>query len=149
MNIETAEAAHSHPHQQGSGEAEKFLGIHITDNLKWSTYTDSVLNKAHQRPLQPQKPEDIWVGHCDPQSFTDAPLRASCLAVSPPGTATAPSAIAGLSRGWCGQPNASPGAHCLPSRTPTERPRRSSRASATRAMFCSPRYHPEGEGSTG
>ena len=27
----------------------KFLGIHITDNLEWSTHTDSVVKKAQQR----------------------------------------------------------------------------------------------------
>ena len=27
-------------------ESFKFLGIHITDNLKWSTHTDSVVKKA-------------------------------------------------------------------------------------------------------
>ena len=53
------------------------------------------------------------------QTLTDAQLRASSQAVSLPGTATA-----WLSRGWCGLPNASPGAHCLPSRTPTGRPKR-------------------------
>ena len=29
-------------------ESFKFLGIHNTDNLKWSTYTDSVVKKAQQ-----------------------------------------------------------------------------------------------------
>jgi hypothetical protein len=29
-------------------ESFKFLGIHITDNLKWSTYTDSVVKKVQQ-----------------------------------------------------------------------------------------------------
>ena len=53
-----------------------------------------------------------------------------------------------------GSPEASPGAHCLLSRTPTAhdvtgRPKRSSRTSTTQAMACSPRYHPEGEVSTG
>ena len=27
-------------------ESFKFLGVHITDKLKWSTHTDSVLKKA-------------------------------------------------------------------------------------------------------
>jgi hypothetical protein len=27
----------------------KFLGIHITDKLNWSTHTDSVVKKAQQR----------------------------------------------------------------------------------------------------
>jgi hypothetical protein len=26
-----------------------FLGVHITDNLKWSTHTDSVVKKTQQR----------------------------------------------------------------------------------------------------
>jgi hypothetical protein len=26
----------------------KFLGVHITDNLKWSTHTDSVVKKVQQ-----------------------------------------------------------------------------------------------------
>jgi hypothetical protein len=29
-------------------ESFKFLGIHITDKLKWSTHTDSVLKKSQQ-----------------------------------------------------------------------------------------------------
>ena len=70
------------------------------------------------------------------QTFTDTQLRAYCRAVSPPNMATAPTATAGVSRGWCGLPSASPGAQCLPSRTPsapdvTGRPKRSSRTSTT------------------
>ena len=34
----------------------KFLGVHITDKLNWSTHTDSVVKKA---PLQPQEAEEI------------------------------------------------------------------------------------------
>ena len=30
-------------------ESFKFLGIHITDKLKWSTHTDSVVKKVQQR----------------------------------------------------------------------------------------------------
>ena len=30
-------------------ESFKFLGVHITDNLKRSTHTDSVVKKAQQR----------------------------------------------------------------------------------------------------
>jgi hypothetical protein len=30
-------------------ESFKFLGVHITDKLKWSTHTDSVRKKAQQR----------------------------------------------------------------------------------------------------
>ena len=89
------------------------------------------------------------------QTFTDAQLRASCWAVSPPPCmATAPPTIAGLSRGWCGLHNASLGANYLPSRTPTAptvtgRPKRPSRTIITRATAFSPHYHPEGKVSTG
>ena len=30
-------------------ESFKFLGVHITDKLKWSTHTDNVVKKAQQR----------------------------------------------------------------------------------------------------
>jgi hypothetical protein len=30
-------------------ESFKFLGVHITDKLKWSTQTDSVVKKVQQR----------------------------------------------------------------------------------------------------
>ena len=36
-------------------ESFKFLGIHITDKLKWSTHTDSVVKKAQQ----PQEAEEM------------------------------------------------------------------------------------------
>ena len=41
----------------------KFLGIHITDKLNWSTHTDS--HRQHREegaaaPLQPQEAEEIW-----------------------------------------------------------------------------------------
>jgi hypothetical protein len=55
-------------------ESFKFLGVHITDKLKWSTHTNT-------------------------QTFTDAQSRASCQAVSPPGTATALPTTSRLSRG--------------------------------------------------
>ena len=53
--------------------------------------------------------------HLNPsQTFTDAQLRASWQAVSPPGTAKAAHATSGLSRGWCGLPNPSPGQGTCP-----------------------------------
>jgi hypothetical protein len=30
------------------GESFQFLGVHITDKLKWTTHTDSVVEKAQQ-----------------------------------------------------------------------------------------------------
>uniref|UniRef100_A0AAZ3SE09 Solute carrier family 35 member F1 n=1 Tax=Oncorhynchus tshawytscha TaxID=74940 RepID=A0AAZ3SE09_ONCTS len=91
---------------------------------------------------------DVLVGR---QQGLGEQLRASCRAISPPGTATAPPTTARLSRGCCGLHNASPGANFLPSRTPTApdvtgRQKRSSRtAITTRATPCSPRFHPEGD----
>ena len=106
---ETAEGARPYPHRRDSSrEVGMFLGVNITGARKCSTHPDSVVKKAQQRwrnLIWPLKPS---------QTFTDAQLRASCRAVSPPGTTTAPPATAGLSRGWCGLPNASPGAHCPP-----------------------------------
>ena len=41
-----------HIHIEGTAvekvESFKFLGLHITDKLKWSTHTDSVVKKAQQ-----------------------------------------------------------------------------------------------------
>ena len=102
-------------------------------------------------PLQPQEAKENWLRTLNPPTFTDAQLRASGWAVSPPATATAQPPTLRLSRGWCGLTNASPGANYLPSRTPTAagvtgRPKRSSRTTTTtRAIACSPHYHPEGE----
>ena len=81
------------------------------------------------------------------KTFTDTQSRASCHSVSllakatvpPLAKATVPPATAGLSWLWCGLPNASPGAHYLPSRTPI----------APDVTAFSPRYHPEVEVSTG
>ncbi len=38
----------------------KFLGVHITEDLKWSAHTDAVLKKAQQRLFFSQAPEKIW-----------------------------------------------------------------------------------------
>uniref|UniRef100_A0AAZ3S3N7 Alkylated DNA repair protein AlkB homologue 8 N-terminal domain-containing protein n=1 Tax=Oncorhynchus tshawytscha TaxID=74940 RepID=A0AAZ3S3N7_ONCTS len=50
---ETAEGAPPHPQKNRTVvekvECFKFLGIHITDKLKWSTNTDSIVKKVHQR----------------------------------------------------------------------------------------------------
>ena len=50
-------------------ESFKFLGVHITDKLKWSTYTDSVVKKAQQR-LSPKtllqmhnREHPVWLYH--------------------------------------------------------------------------------------
>ena len=78
-----------YPHRQDSSihidgtvvekvEHFKFLGVHITDKLKWSTHTDSVVKKALKK---------------------FGILRASCRAVSPPGIVTSPPTTVRLSRG--------------------------------------------------
>uniref|UniRef100_A0A8C8K827 Exosome RNA helicase MTR4 n=1 Tax=Oncorhynchus tshawytscha TaxID=74940 RepID=A0A8C8K827_ONCTS len=65
----------------------------------------------------------------------DAQLRASCRAISPPGTVTGPPAT-GLFRGWCGLPNASLGSHCLPSRTPTAPDHRKAKRDINHPRHC-------------
>jgi hypothetical protein len=45
----TAESARPHPHRRGcSGEGESFklLGLHVTDDLKWSIHSDGVVKKS-------------------------------------------------------------------------------------------------------
>ncbi len=49
---ETEQRTHTHLHRQdtcGGVNSFKFLGVHITEDLTWSTHTDAVLKKAHQR----------------------------------------------------------------------------------------------------
>ena len=79
-------------------ESFKFLGVHIMDKLKLSTHTDSVVKKAQQRLFNLGRLKKFGLS---PITLTNFYLRASCQAVSPPGTATAPPTTAGLSRGWC------------------------------------------------
>jgi hypothetical protein len=76
------------------------------------------------------------------QTNTNAPSRASCQDVLLPVMAIPLLATTGLSRGLCGQPKVSSGAHCLPSSTSTVpsvtgRPERS-RALATWASDSGP-----------
>ena len=142
---ETAEGAHP------STSKVKFLSEHITDKLKRSIHTDSVVKNAQQCLFNLRRLKKFGLS---PKTHKLLQLRESCRTVSPPGTATAPPTTARISRGWCGLHNASPGANYLPSRTPTApdvtgRSKRSSRTTTTQATACSPRYHPEGEGSTG
>ena len=55
MIVDFKKLQREHPpiHIEGTAvekvESCKFLGVHITDKLKWSTYTDSVGKKAQQR----------------------------------------------------------------------------------------------------
>ena len=125
-------------------EGFKLLSVHIMDKLKWSTHTDSVVKKSQQRLFNLRR---LKKSGLDPKTLTNisrCTIESILLGCINPWYATA-----GLSRGWCGLPNSSPGAHFLPTRTPTVpdvtgRPRRSSRTSTTRAPACSHRYHPEG-----
>ena len=76
----------------------KFLGVHITDNLKWSTHTDPC-------PLSTAWP---CTGGVNFESFFKFVSQISPMqqAKSPPGMATAlPSTAV---RWWCGLPNTSP-----------------------------------------
>jgi hypothetical protein len=124
-------------------ESFKYLGVLITDDLKWSTHTDSVAKKAQQRLFNLSRLKKFVFA---PKTLTNF-YRCTIESILS-GLATAPPATAGLSRGWCGLPNASLGENYLPFRTPTPPsvrgwPIRSSTTSTTRAKACSPCYHPE------
>ena len=74
-------------------ESFKFLGVHITDKLKWTAHKDSVVKKAQQSLFNLRRLKTFGLS-----PKTDAQLKASCRAVSLPGTATAPPTTARLSR---------------------------------------------------
>ena len=110
----------------------KFLSVHITNNLKWSTHTDSVLKKVQQRLFNLWSLKNLVLVPKTLTNFYRCAIEGILSAVSLPVTVTAQPATPGLSRGWCGLPNASPGANYLPTRTPTApdvtgRPKRSTR----------------------
>jgi hypothetical protein len=71
-------------------ESFKFLGVHITDKLKWSTRPDTVLMKGQQLLFNLRRMKKCGCHLKPSQTFTDAQLRESSRAVSPPGMATAP-----------------------------------------------------------
>ena len=68
-------------------ESFKFLYVHITDKLKWSTHTDSVVKKAQQHLFNPRRLKKCGFS-----------LKTLTI-LSPPGTATAPPTTVRLSRG--------------------------------------------------
>ena len=49
-------------------ESFKFLGIHITDKLKWTTHTECGEEGATE-PLQPQEAKEIWLVTYNPHTF--------------------------------------------------------------------------------
>ena len=91
----------------------KFLGVHITDNLKWSTHTDSVVKKAQQCLFNLRRLKKFGLA---PKTLN---IFYRC---------TIESILSGCITTWYGNstahnrrvlPNASLEAHCLPSRIPT------------------------------
>jgi hypothetical protein len=97
-------------------ESFKFLGVHITDKLKWSTHTDNVVKKAQQ----------CLVNHMRLKKFGFSPRTLTNFY-----RCTIESILSGcITAWWCGLHNVSPGANYLPSMTPTApdvtgRPKRS------------------------
>ena len=77
----------------------KLLSVNITDNLNWSTHTESLLKKVQQRFFNFRRLKKFGMAPKTLQTFTVTPLRVSCQAVSLPGMASAPPATSGLSRG--------------------------------------------------
>ena len=131
-------------------ESFKFLGVHNTDKLKWSTHKDNVVKKVQQRLFNISRLKKFGLS---PKTLTHFYRR------------TIESILLGCITAWYGNcttlnqrvvrlHNASLVANYLPSRTPrapdvTGRPKRYSRTTTTRATARSPRYHPKGEVSTG
>ena len=87
---------------------------YTSDKLKWSTHTDSVVKKVQQHFFNLRRLKKFGLSSKNPETFTDAQLRASCRAASPPGTATAPHSTTRLSRGRCGLHNANGGQTTCP-----------------------------------
>ncbi|CDQ57089.1 unnamed protein product [Oncorhynchus mykiss] len=88
---ETAEGAHPYPHRRNCSGVPRHTHHGQTNGQCGEEGATS--------PLQPQEAKEIWLVTKNTQTFTDAQSRASCRAVSPPGTATAPPTTVRLSRG--------------------------------------------------
>jgi hypothetical protein len=93
---ETAE--HPPTHSEGTVvEKVEVPRVHITDKMKWSTHTNSVVKKVQQRLFNLRRLKKFCLS---PKTLTNL-YRSILSAVSLPGTATAPPSTAGLSVGWC------------------------------------------------
>ena len=79
-------------------ESFKFLGVDVTDKLKWSTHTDSVVKKMQQRLFNLRRLKKFGLSPKKLTNFYRCTLESILSAVSPPGTATAPPSITRLSR---------------------------------------------------
>ena len=114
MDFRKQQREHSPIHIDGTAvekvESFKFLGVHITDKLKWSTHTDSVVKKAQQCLFNFRRLKKLGLSLKSLTNFYRCTIESILLAVSPHGTATAPPSTARLYSGWCGPHNASPGA---------------------------------------
>ncbi len=97
----------------------KFLGVHITEDLTWSTHTDAVLKKAHQRLFFLRRLRKLEWAPASSDPSTPALWRASWPAASPPGLETAPLATAKLCKGSCELPATLLEVSFPPSRTST------------------------------
>ncbi|XP_021458466.2 uncharacterized protein LOC110523778 [Oncorhynchus mykiss] len=118
----------------------KFLGLHVPDDLKWSLHTDRVVKEAQQHLF------NLWTLTNFYRCTIDSML-AGCI-TSWYDNCTVRSRRALQRVLWSSQRIT----RGLPFRTATapgvtERPRRSSRPSATRARACYPRYHLKGRAS--
>jgi hypothetical protein len=117
MDFRKQQREHPPIHIKGTAvekvESFKFLGVHITDKLKWSTHTDSVVKKAQQCLFNLRRLKKFGLS---PKTYrcTIESILSSCITAWY-GNWSAPR----LSRRWCGLQTASPGANYLPSMTPT------------------------------
>ncbi len=97
----------------------KFLGVHITEDLTWSTHTDAVLKKSHQCLFFLRRLRNLEWAPASSDHSTPALWRASWPAASPPGLETAPLATGKLCKGLCELPATLLEVSFPPSRTST------------------------------
>jgi hypothetical protein len=102
-------------------ESFKFLGVHVTDNLKLSTHTDNVAKAAQKYLFNLRRLQKFSLAPMTLRNLHQCQIESILPGNITACTATAPAATAGLSRGGYGLPNASPGTHCLPFRSSSTR----------------------------
>ena len=123
MDFRKQQRDHTPIHIDGTAvekvESFKFLGVHITDKMKWFTHTDSVVKKAQQHLFNLRRLKEFGLS---PKTLTNLyrctieSILSSCITTWY-GNCTTQNHRA-LQRVVCLH-NASPGAKYLPSRTPT------------------------------
>ena len=136
-------------------ESFKFLCVHITDKLKWSTHTDNVVKKAQQHLFNLRKAEEICLVTQNPAKLLQIHNREHpvglyhCLVrqLHLPQLQGTPEGGAVCTPHHRGQTTCPPGHLQRPMSQEGRKDHQGQQT--TRASACSHRYHPEGKVSTG